>query len=206
MLFDQDGVIAAWEEHFVHRMRERFPHLDVADAGTRDDFNLHAGVSPEVSAAINVVMDEPDFYLNIPVMPGAIEAMKTLTDAGFDVAVCTAPWPTNPTCASQKYAWLLNHGTALFGEEFGRQLVQNAVLTRDKTRVIGDVLIDDKPSITGANATPLWRHIYMTYPYNRDLLGPRIDSWVDDQWHQVIADAVTPFPLAQFLPALECTP
>ena len=38
----------------------------------------------------------------------------------------------------------------------------------DKTLVRGDVLIDDKPHVTGSNA-PTWQHLLYDAPYNRDI-------------------------------------
>jgi hypothetical protein len=66
--------------------------------------------------------------------------------------------------------------------------VNRVILTHDKTLVRGDVLIDDKPGITG-NMIPAWKHLVFDSPTtapSRKLLGfgsgrtgklPSIPSW-----------------------------
>ncbi|WP_421446371.1 5' nucleotidase, NT5C type, partial [Agrobacterium tumefaciens] len=58
------------------------------------------------------------------------------------------------------------------------------ILTRDKTLVRGDLIIDDKPRIQGA-VTPSWRHIVYDAPYNRQVTdAPRL-TW--QNWRSVLA-------------------
>ena len=46
-------------------------------------------------------------------------------------------------------------------------------------QVRGDVLIDDKPNITGS-ATPTWQQLLFDAPYNRHVAHlPRLSSWAD---------------------------
>jgi hypothetical protein len=59
----------------------------------------------------------------------------------------------------------------------GFRVHQAVILTRDKTLVRGDVLVDDKPEIGGL-ATPHWRHLLYDQPYNRNSPGPRM-SWLN---------------------------
>lgn len=44
-------------------------------------------------------------------------------------------------CVFVQYAWVEKH----FGEDF----LEQVILTRDKTLVTGDILIDDRPDVTG---------------------------------------------------------
>jgi 5'-nucleotidase len=75
----------------------------------------------------------------------------------------------------EKYAWVEQH--------LGAEFVQRIVLTRDKTLVHGDVLIDDKPEIGGLRK-PDWRHLIYDQPWNRHVDGPRL-TWAD--WRERLA-------------------
>jgi len=61
-------------------------------------------------------------------------------------------------------------------------------MTTDKTTVRGDVLIDDKPKISGSQR-PAWQQILFTAPYNTSVNDkPRLDHWKD--WEQAVLTAV----------------
>ncbi|WP_211717146.1 hypothetical protein [Nocardiopsis sp. MG754419] len=176
VLVDMDDVLCGWADHFVSSRRRRFPHLPIADPGGRESFDLFTGFSEEDRAATLTVLDEPGFFAALKPVPGGVEAVERMVGAGIDVAVCTSPWMSNPTCASDKLRWVEEH--------LGADLSHSTVITRDKTRVVGDVLIDDKPEVTG-RARPRWSLVRFTRHYNRLLAGPRIDDW--SQWEDVLA-------------------
>ncbi|XP_064234208.1 5'(3')-deoxyribonucleotidase, mitochondrial-like isoform X2 [Aotus nancymaae] len=79
------------------------------------------------------------------------------------------------------YAWVEKH--------LGPDFLEQIVLTRDKTVVSADLLIDDRPDITGAEPTPGWEHVLFTACHNRHLqLQPprrRLHSWADD-WKAIL--------------------
>ncbi|XP_040496177.1 5'(3')-deoxyribonucleotidase, cytosolic type isoform X2 [Ursus maritimus] len=79
------------------------------------------------------------------------------------------------------YRWVENH--------LGPQFVERIILTRDKTVVLGDLLIDDKDTIRGQEETPSWEHILFTCCHNQHLALPptrrRLLSW-SDNWREII--------------------
>lgn len=79
------------------------------------------------------------------------------------------------------YAWVEKH--------FGPDFLEQIVLTRDKTVVSADLLIDDRPDITGAESHPSWEHILFTscHNYHLQLQPPRrrLHSWADD-WKAIL--------------------
>lgn len=95
--------------------------------------------------------------------------------------ICTSPIKKYRYCPYEKYAWVEKH----FGPEFLEQIV----LTRDKTVVSADLLIDDRPDITGAEQNPTWEHVLFTACHNKHLqLKPpsrRLHSWSDD-WKAIL--------------------
>lgn len=79
-------------------------------------------------------------------------------------------------CVTEKFAWV--------EQNLGRDWLRKLILTKDKTMVRGDVLIDDKLQ-TGSQKSE-WQQIFFDRSYNRDLPGPRISNWSD--WSQVLAN------------------
>ena len=91
------------------------------------------------------------FFRDLPPMAGAIDALRAMRASGrYRCILCTSPILTSRHCAQDKYDWVREH----LGEEW----LTDMVLTADKTSVRGDVLIDDKPVITGG-ANPVWEQV-----------------------------------------------
>jgi len=60
-------------------------------------------------------------------------------------------------CHSEKAQWVEKH--------LGSYWLKKLIITKDKTVVYGNVLIDDKHPITGA-LKPMWDQIVYDQPYN----------------------------------------
>ena len=63
-------------------------------------------------------------------------------------------------------------------EHLGFDWTARVMLTKDKTLVRGDILIDDKPEISGS-LSPVWQHWLYDAPYNRHINTPRRIRWQD---------------------------
>jgi 5'-nucleotidase len=96
---------------------------------------------------VDAVFLSRGFYRNLPPVPGAIKAVTDLLAEGFGVYICTSPLEQYQHCVLEKYEWVEEH--------LGSEFTTRVILTRDKTLVRGDVLIDDKPTIGGIS-TPQW--------------------------------------------------
>jgi len=159
-------------------------------------------VAPELRDAAIAVMSQPGFFRDLPPMEGAIKAVEEMIERGFSVLICTSPLPSNPTCPQDKIEWVRKHlGHIDFrdpGVKSKRLDAQDIiVMTRDKTFVAGDVLIDDKPLIQGC-MRPTWEHIVFGAPYNALEKGDerlRIDDWTS--WQAVLAKRLSPFSPVQ---------
>jgi len=172
ILFDQDGVLANYTKAHCEAIAREFPELPRLRPEEATCFNTEDHFPPEYRARIEALTLRPGFFLNLEPLPGAIEALRTLLALGFDVRICTSPKKIFDNCVAEKFAWLKKH----LGEEF----VERIVLTRDKTLVQGDILVDDKPHITGI-CTPTWKHILYDQPYNREHISqPRL-TWANYQ-------------------------
>lgn len=107
--------------------------------------------------------------------------MNILVDMDNDVRFCTSHFLTYTHCVFEKFQWIEEHFDASF--------VDRIILTRDKTLVRGDILIDDKPKITGL-AKPTWEHVLYDRPFNREITDARRLTW--QNWRDVLGlDAVT---------------
>ncbi|XP_022445365.1 5'(3')-deoxyribonucleotidase, cytosolic type isoform X1 [Delphinapterus leucas] len=128
------------------------------------------------------VYEAPGFFLDLEPIPGALEAMREMNDMqDTEVFICTSPLMKYDHCVHEKYHWVEKH--------LGPQFVERIILTRDKTVVLGDLLIDDKDTIQGQEETPSWEHILFTCCHNQHLALPpprrRLLSWRDN-WKEII--------------------
>lgn len=133
-------------------------------------------------------MNHPGFYLDLEVMSGAVDAVRGMEAAGHEVFFLSAPWTTNASCPSDKYAWV----EAIFGEGYSNKLI----LAKDKTLIIGDILFDDKDPIPHKELAD-WTQVFFTQPYNKNATGFRINSW--DSWERVV-DSVYDYRRAEGIP------
>ncbi len=58
----------------------------------------------------------------------------------------------------------------------GEDWLENTIVTRDKTLIHGDYLIDDKPKVGGL-IKPKWEHIVFDQPYNRNIDNKLRINW-----------------------------
>jgi 5'-nucleotidase len=179
ILVDMDGVLADWDSEFDAQLNAIDGAEHIPRIKDQTTFDLFVGKSPEDQAVIRKVMDTPRFYANLKPIPGALEAVKSMVEKGHTVYIVSSPTPSNPTCASDKLDWVVKY----LGNEWARRLI----ITMDKTAVIGDVLIDDKPEIKG-EIDPEWTHIVFDRGWNNESEAPfRLMSWND--WETTVDDA-----------------
>jgi len=176
ILLDMDGVLADFETGFVEGWRARFPGVPPLDPALRRHFNITDDYPPEQRSMVVDVYGAEGFFLHLAPVAGAIEGVRALEAMGHDIRFCSSPLRRYRHCVGEKYAWIDHY--------FGLDFVERLILTRDKTLVRGDVLIDDKPEITGAVA-PAWRRIVFDQPYNRGVRAPRM-TWAN--WREVLLD------------------
>lgn len=178
ILFDLDGTVAHFDRRFHGLHVELFPNLSGIPHYTEQmTFNIWLDRTPEEQDAIRTIMNYPGFYADLEVIEGSVEAVKEMEAAGHEVFFLSAPWITNPTCASDKYDWV----EEVFGEGWGNKLI----LAKDKTVVSGDLLFDDKEPIPHRERAS-WTQVYVDQPYNREAEGLRILSWEPDQWKPIL--------------------
>lgn len=178
VLVDQDCVVANFDAAINKHLQRMFPGIKLIAPENRTSFYAEHDYGSEYRQAIIDIMHQEGFFLELEPIPGAIEGVNALMDAGHHVMMCTSPLARVHTdkdkqyearCAREKYEWIDRH--------LGSHMVDRIILTRDKTLVIGDVLIDDKPDIVGA-AVPVWQHLVFGHAYNKGMPN-RAEGWGD---------------------------
>lgn len=173
ILIDMDGTVADLSGRFVEQYNALYPDEPV---GPRTEWDLGSGIAPARQAEAWGLLSKEGFFAGLDPLPGAVEAFHRLRAAGHDTVFCTSPYIASRWCESEKRHWVETHVGTAFGK--------NMVITKDKTLVRGDVLIDDKPEITG-RLTPAWQHVLLDQPWNAHATLPRIArDWSD--WEHVL--------------------
>lgn len=175
ILVDMDGVIADYDGEFLQRWRGRHPDKFYVPLEERTTFYVKDNYPAELQPLVAEILLEPGFFRDMQSVPGAKEALEEMRDKGLDVFICTSPLSAYQNCVLEKYEWV--------EKVLGPAWVKQIVLTKDKTLIKANFLIDDKPSITGAVDPPEWEHILYDRPYNRGVNKKRI-TW--NNWREVI--------------------
>jgi 5'-nucleotidase len=172
ILIDMDGVIADFDGEFLKRWREQHPDKFYIPMHERTLFYVKDQYPEELTPFVMEILLEPTFFRDMMPIEGAQEALREMDRMGLDVFICTSPFSTYQNCVLEKYQWAEN--------VLGAEWVKRIILTKDKTLVRGDYLIDDKPHITGVDV-PSWEHILYDRPYNQGVDKRRLTwkNWKD---------------------------
>lgn len=126
---DMDGVLADVETHFVNWYERDFGELV-----TRESMSGKAEYDafPD-KTAVRKFVTTAGFFRTIPLMPGAVEAVKKLME-NYEVYIVSAATEF-PQSLSEKYEWLTEH--------FSFISWRNIVFCGDKSVIHTDYMIDD---------------------------------------------------------------
>lgn len=177
ILVDMDGVLADFEQGFVNIWKDEHPDLPYIPPEERNTFYTYKQYPDELRPLTREIVRSPGFFASLPPIQGALQGFMELAETGHEISICSSPLIGNPTGASDKYDWIDQH--------LGGDWVGELILAPDKTMVRGDILIDDRPEISGAQEA-LWEHILYDYLYNRHIEGRRRLTWTN--WREVLAE------------------
>lgn len=177
VLVDLDGVLADWERAFLEHWRAGAPDAHHVPLEERRTFRVVDEYPEALRERVRAVYQAAGFYRGLTPIDGGLDAVRAMRAAGHDVWLCSSPLAEYQNCVLEKYDWVNEH--------LGPAWASTIILTKDKTLVRGDVLIDDKPQIVGV-ATPEWRHVVFDQPYNRSAVAAfRLDRW--GAWRECLA-------------------
>ena len=176
ILVDQDDVLAGFNAEFNRLWKPNCPP-DFYIPPEKQLLHDLASCYPDfLRPSLEPIYTAPGFVRNLPPIKEGIEAVKEMLSMRIEVRICTAPLKNYKNCVLEKYQWIEHY--------LGREFVERVILTRDKTLVRGDFLIDDKPDIKGV-AQPTWEQIIFDQPWNqRSKVAKRMFSWND--WKKII--------------------
>jgi len=170
ILIDMDDVLADFDGEFYRRWNKVYPGKNITPPNERKCFYLSDESPEEYTELIRGIYTASGFVKSLPEITGSIEAVKEIASMGHTIFICTTPLNAYKNCVIEKYEWIEEH----FGYEWTKKLI----LTKDKTVVRGDILIDDKPEITGAEK-PVWEHIVYDKPYNKHTNHIKRMTWAN---------------------------
>lgn len=183
ILVDMDGVIADFERGFLNNWIKQNPDKPYIPLEKRTTFYVRKQYIYEFKDRIDNVCDcvetiylSSGFYRFLPPIPGSLKALSEMKDMGYEVFICTSPKSGNEHCIKEKYEWIEQH--------LDKDWLRRVVVTKDKTIIKADCLIDDKPGIKGVIKNPSWEHIIYDQPYNREITSTRRLTW--RTWESVL--------------------
>ncbi len=176
VLIDMDGVVADFELAFLNKWKEKYPKRKFVALEDRRGFYTTNQYPAKWWPQIWKIMIKEGFFAEMAPIKGSIKAIKKMKKSGYEIFFCSAPLIQNPTCASEKYAWIKKH--------FGHRWEGKLILAPDKTLVQGDFLIDDRDKIKGDHR-PSWEHLIFDRPYNQEVKRNRRINW--NNWQEVLS-------------------
>eukprot|EP00924_Labyrinthula_sp_SR-Ha-C_P016704 augustus_masked-scaffold_6-processed-gene-12.38-mRNA-1 protein AED:0.22 eAED:0.24 QI:0/-1/0/1/-1/1/1/0/726 len=185
ILIDMDNTLVDWDGGFIRRYAKKTgkPIEEVRDiVRERSEFEIEKNFAEKETEAVIEVIQEQGFYYELKPFEGAVEALKEMVDMGVDVRLVTSPHPTCAAeCAKEKYDWLEKY--------LGPSWIDRLVIARDKTYMYGDVLIDDKPKVSGKSKVIQWTQVVFHQNYNAGVSGKaRLSKW--SEWKEVVSQAL----------------
>lgn len=133
ILLDMDGVVADLTTPWLARYNR-----DYNDSLTSEDlkaWDVHQFVKSECGTKIYDYLNQRGAFADLVPLPGAVDCVDLLLDAGHEVYFVTTPPTRSPWAVLEKSQWV--------EEFFPRVGAGNMVFTRHKHLVRGDFLIDD---------------------------------------------------------------
>lgn len=169
LLIDLDDTANMFSEELHKKMIEQDPNIKNYPLNLRTLYEIENYYPKESTANIINIVGAQGFILNLPPKQDFVEIVNKLQNI-YIIYFCSSPTKINPELSSyEKHQWLKKY----FGSS------DNLILTRDKTVIYGDFLIDDKPYIEG-NINPSWERIMFDQPYNKSIdCKLRFDNWIE---------------------------
>ncbi len=170
ILCDLDGIVTDLIHKWLITYNKEHPHFKQLVKDDVTEYEYHK-ISP-IGKSMDMYIERPGFFIDLPILEGAIETLKNLQDDGHEIYIVTAP-SSYPGSASEKIWWIHRHLPFIDKNHI--------IIAKDKHIIYGDILIDDTPSNLKAykKAWPDAYLISIAYPYNTEIEG-LVDLYAKD--------------------------
>jgi 5'(3')-deoxyribonucleotidase len=177
---DLDGCVGDYESAFRRCVATQLG-VDPATLGPQHSWDM-AAIEWGIRDAEHFLdlhrraVAEQRLFADMPVVPGAAEALWTLSDLGVRIRIVThrlCVSGIHHTAVADTVAWLDRHDLPY----------RDLCFVEDKTDVGVDVFVDDAPHNVTALRAAATDVVVFDQRYNRELAGPRARSWADVTRH-----------------------
>lgn len=178
LLLDMDGPIANFDLAFFNYCEQEGIKVDCTIETQVHRFGTDHIKDKGLRGRVRRNIYETRWFLDLPVVEGAQDGVRRLQEY-FDVWLCTKPLEENKNCRDDKAAWVETN--------FGRDLVNQLIITPNKTLINGVALLDDaiKPEWIGQGT---WKPVIFTTPWNQ--AGSVWESYPHWSWEDDIDDLI----------------
>ncbi|KAF3853212.1 hypothetical protein F7725_013900 [Dissostichus mawsoni] len=171
-------VLADFEGGFLKKYRAKYPEDPFISLQDRRGFwvsTQYGQLRSDLCEKAISIWESKDFFMELEPLPGGLEAVREMAQMeNTDVFICTSPINHIQHCPYEKYAWVEQH--------LGQGFLEQVILTRDKTVISGDILIDDKPDILAPQPPP----------EETPLMGRRLEGRPEQQ--EAVRNSITQNP------------
>jgi len=163
LILDLDGVAADTMGEVMRQVELEtgvlYCHADIVDYWFKG--LEHASLFKEIIKRAGV-------FANLEPITGSVRGINRLRERyNDDVIFCTTPPEGSKTAEDEKRAWIARH--------FDLSMAERAIVTLDKTKVTGKVLIEDSPTISRSAE---WSPVIFDQPWNQEVTDlPRMYGW-----------------------------
>lgn len=166
VLLDVDGTINDFQNHFIETVINMGYHYNYDKC---DTYDMEKGIIHKDRVKIKeAIFNEPNFWLNVPILEGTVEGIKYLND-NYDLIIATIPWNTENQIT--KLTWL-NHHYPFIKEK------QIIFVKDNKWELDGDIIIEDKPKTIKKCQDYGFITVKKTQPYNLNIeANEELFSW-----------------------------
>lgn len=179
ILVDMDNTLVDFDKAFLESWKDKYPGEYFVPLEERKNFHPHKDYPETLQKKVLDICHGAGFIRNLSPMPGGIEAVTEMLRDGHDVRFCTSYLFEYKNSVLEKYEWVEQY--------FGFDAIERIIMTRDKTLITGDILIDDKPEIIGIKPSS-WEHILYDRPHNQHIKNRRRLTW--DNWREIVYNQV----------------
>jgi 5'-nucleotidase len=133
ILIDQDGPLANWELELLKRWKETYPNSPCVELRDRKDFYAARDYQDlvgteaekeEMRRKVQSIYLAKGFIKDLPVVDGAIDAVRRMLELGYDVRICTSPLTLYRNCVLEKF-------------EFGFEFTKKIIMCKEKRLCVG---------------------------------------------------------------------